>query len=65
MLRNIYVCFALTLLAACNANGLHSIKSTGIQHGVSNGTMATEIKEKSACEANGGYYSKTLGCFEQ
>ena len=65
MLRNIYVCFALVLLAACNANGLHSIKSTSVQHGASNGSMATDSKEKSACEAKGGYYSKTLGCFEQ
>ena len=65
MLRNIYVCFTLMLLAACNANGLHSVESTGVQHGTSNGTMATDSTEKSACEAKGGYYSKTLGCFEQ
>ena len=65
MPRNIYVCFALMLLVACNANGLHSIKSTSLQHGASNGIMATDSKEKSACEAKGGYYSKILGCFDQ
>ena len=58
MLRNIYVCFALMLLAACNANGLQSVAST-------NGTIAVDSKEKSACEAKGGYYSKILGCFDQ
>ena len=58
MPRNIYVCFALMLLAACNANGLQSVAST-------NGTIAVDSKEKSACEAKGGYYSKTLGCFDQ
>ena len=66
MLRNIYVCFTLMLLAACNANGLHSVESTGVQHGaLTNGSIALGSKEKSACEAKGGYYSKILGCFER
>jgi pyruvate-formate lyase-activating enzyme len=58
MPRNIYMCFAIMLLAACNSNGLQSVAST-------NGTIAVDSKEKSACEAKGGYYSKTLGCFDQ
>jgi hypothetical protein len=58
MPRNIYVCSALMLLAACNANWLQSVAST-------NRTIAADSKEKSACEAKGGYYSKTLGCFDQ
>ena len=52
------MCFALMVLAACNANGLQSVAST-------NGTIAVDSKEKSACEAKGGYYSKILGCFDQ
>ena len=63
---NIYMCFALMLLAACNANGLQSVGSTRADQLVStNGTIAADSKEKSACEAKGGYYSKTLGCFDQ
>ena len=66
MLRNIYVCFALMLLAACNANGLQSVESTGAdQLASTNGPMEKDSKEKSACKAKGGYYSKILGCFEQ
>ena len=66
MLRNIYVCFALMLLAACNANGLQSVESTGADQVASTtGTIAVDSKEKSACEAKGGYYSKILGCFDQ
>ena len=66
MLRNLYVCFALMLLAACNANGLHSVGSTRADRVAStNGTIAADSKEISACEAKGGYYSKILGCFEQ
>ena len=54
------------LLAACNANGLQSVGSTRADQLVStNGTIAADSKEKSACEAKGGYYSKTLGCFDQ
>ena len=58
MPRNIYMCFAIMLLAACNANWLQSVAST-------NRTIAADSKEKSACEAKGGYYSKILGCFDQ
>ena len=66
MLRNIYVCVAIMLPAACNANGIHSVEPTGADQVAStNGTMATDSKEKSTCEAKGGYYSKILGCFEQ
>ena len=66
MPRNIYKCFAIMLLAACNANGLQSVGSTRADQLVStNGTIAADSKEKSACEAKGGYYSKTLGCFDQ
>ena len=31
MLRNIYICFALMLLAACNAQGLNSATSADIE----------------------------------
>ena len=31
----------------------------------SSGTIAVDSKEKAACEAKGGYYSKILGCFDQ
>ena len=54
------------LLAACNANGLQSVGSTRAdQLASTNGTIAVDSKEKSACEAKGGYYSKILGCFDQ
>jgi len=66
MPRNIYVCFALMLLAACNAHGLQSVGSTRANQVAStNGTIAADSKEISACEAKGGYYSKILGCFDQ
>ena len=66
MPRNIYMCFAIMLLAACNANGLQSVGSTRAnQLASTNETIAVDSKEKSACEAKGGYYSKILGCFDQ
>ena len=66
MPRNIYVCFALMLLAACNSNWLQSVGPTRADQVAStNETIAADSKEKSACEAKGGYYSKTLGCFDQ
>ena len=66
IMRNIIVCFALMLLAACNASGLQSVGSTRAdQLASTNGNVVTDSKVKSACEAKGGYYSKTLGCFDQ
>ena len=48
MPRNIYVCFALMLLAACNANGLQSVGSIRAdQLASTNGTIAADSKENS------------------
>jgi len=65
MLRNIYMCFALMLLAACNAQGLNSATSADIESDTAANESVIEYEhDKYVCESKGGYYSKTLGCFE-
>jgi hypothetical protein len=65
MVKNIYVSFALMSLLACTPRGLYTEKSVGTKSGASeNEAAAVDDKLKSACEAKGGYYSKTLGCFD-
>ena len=65
MVKNIYVSFALMSLVACTSEGLYTEESAGAKSSASE-NEATEVdnKLKSACEARGGYYSKTLGCFD-
>ena len=65
MRRNISVCFALMLLAACNAQGLNSAASADIESDTAVHESIIEYEqEKYVCESKGGYYSKILGCFE-
>ena len=65
MVRNIYICFALMLLAACNAQGLNSATSADMEsEAASNESVIEYEQERYVCESKGGYYSKTLGCFE-
>lgn len=65
MRRNISVCFALMLLAACNAQGLNSATSAGMEIGTAADKSVIEYEEeKYMCESKGGYFSKTLVCFE-
>lgn len=65
MSRNISVCFALMLLAACNAQGLNSATSAGMEIGTAADKSVIEYEEeKYMCESKGGYFSKTLVCFE-
>ena len=64
--RQICLCFALTLLAACSVDGLNSATTASVDSRASTiKTVAADDKEKSVCEAKGGYYSKILGCFDQ
>ena len=65
MSKIVYVLASLMLLAACNAQGLNSAQSVTSESGKApNGTSKIDEKEKYMCETKGGYYSKTLGCFE-
>ena len=65
MRRNISVCFALMLLAACNAQGLNSATSADIESDTAvNESVMEYEQDKYVCESKGGYYSKVLGCFE-
>ena len=65
MLRNIYVCFAPLLLAACNAQGLNSATSADMESEAASNESVIELEqEKYICESKGGYFSTTLGCFE-
>ena len=66
MLRKIYICFALMLRAACNAQGLNSATSADIESDTAvNESVMEYEQDKYVCESKGGYYSKTLGCFDQ
>ena len=65
MVKIVYVLASLMFLAACNAQGLNSAQSVISETGKApNGTSKIDEKEKYKCETKGGYYSKTLGCFE-
>jgi hypothetical protein len=65
MVKVIYVLATLMLLAACNTEGLNSEYSASTASGaVANETEVADEQEKYQCETKGGYYSKTLGCFE-
>ena len=60
-----YICFAPILIAACNFQALISSKMATIESGTAaNDPLLEYKKEKYLCESKGGYYSKTLGCFE-
>ena len=53
------------LLAACNAQGLNSATSADMEsEAASNESVIEYEQEKYVCESKGGYYFKTLGCFE-
>ncbi len=65
MIKIVYVLGSLMFLAACNAKGLNSEYSASTVSGaVANETEMADEQEKYKCERKGGYYSKTLGCFE-
>ena len=49
MRRNISVCFALMLLAACNAQGLNSATSAGMEIGTAADKSLIEYEEKNIC----------------
>ena len=63
--RKICLCFALTLLVACSVDGLNSETTASVDSRVPMIKTAADDKEKSVCEAKGGYYSEILCCFEQ
>lgn len=64
-MKYIYVSFALMSLVACTSRGLYTEKSVGTKSGASeNEAAAVDDNLKPACEAKGGYFSKTLGCFD-
>ena len=65
MEKIVYVVASLMFLAACNAQGPNSAQPViSVTSKAPNGTSKIDEKEKYKCETKGGYYSKTLGCFE-
>ena len=65
MLRIFYGCFSILLLTACSTPSVKPQISESMEgDAMENKSVIEHEQEKYICESKGGYFSKTLGCFE-